>query len=548
MQATHSDAGIFTSKPSLMVQFPNPHAVFPQRLCLGKEGLVIMSLLTETLSAADVALLTLCGFLLWYLVSSTISWYRLRHIPGPFLAKFSYLWLAQVARGGRQYYAYRDLGKKYGPLVRVGPNELSTDDPEILRRAAAVRSPYGKDSWYLGGRFNPYHEAMFGTLDVRAHDKIKAQIGTTFGGREIPLLETGVDEQINGLVGNIRQQLSNDAKGGSSGLTEFASLMSYLTMDVITKAAFGQEFGYLKTNEDLYGFLKAVRENWPRVAMAVDVPLIRNIILSRLFLKLFGPSVTDTEGMGKLMGVAREYVSKRYLPDAKPQRDLLGSWIRNDLTQDRAEIEGLFMIIAGSDTTASALRLTMLHIMTCPRVYNKLKQEIRDTIVGGNVACPIQFEEAKRLSYLQAVVYEGLRMRPPAPGLYPKSVPPEGDIIHEKFIPGGTAIGMNTASLFSSTTEFGKDAAIFRPERFTEADEQKRAEMERLVELAFGYGRFQCSGKPIAFMELNKVYFELLRAFDFQIARPTGPWKSRSYSVFIEEDMWVQVSEAGNIG
>ncbi len=100
-------------------------------------------------------------------------------------------------------------------------------------------------------------------------------------------------------------------------------------------------------------------------------------------------------------------------------------------------------------------------------------------------------------------------MRAPAPGLYPKSVPPEGDMIHGKFIPGGTAIGMNTASLFSSTTHFGDDAAIFRPERFTEADEQKRTAMERLVELGFGYGRFQCAGKPVAFMELNKVYFEV---------------------------------------
>lgn len=100
-------------------------------------------------------------------------------------------------------------------------------------------------------------------------------------------------------------------------------------------------------------------------------------------------------------------------------------------------------------------------------------------------------------------------MRPPGLGLYAKSVPPEGDMIHGKFIPGGTAIGVNTASLFSSTANFGDDAALFRPERFTEADEQKRTEMERLVELGFGYGRFKCSGKPVAFMELNKVYFEV---------------------------------------
>ncbi|TRX98520.1 hypothetical protein FHL15_000594 [Xylaria flabelliformis] len=436
-----------------------------------------MSFLTETLSAAVLIRLTLGSFLLWYLISSAITWYRLRHVPGPFLAKFSYLWLARTSQGGRQYYFHRDLCKKYGPLVRVGPNELTTDDAEILRQAGAVRGSYGKDPWYVGTRFNPYHDVMFTTLDLPAHDKMKSRLGGTFGGREIPLLEPGFDEQVKALIDNIRGNLSNDASNGCGSLLDLAPLMSYLTMDVITKVAFGQEYGYLKANKDLYSFLKEVRENWPKLAMTVDVPLIRSIVLSPLFLKLFGPSVTDTKGMGKLMGVARDYVGKRYHPDAKPQRDLLGTWIRNGLTQDQAEMEGLFMIIAGSDTTASAIRITMLHVMTCPR----------------------------------AVVYEGLRMRPPAPGLYPKSVPPEGDVIHGKFIPGSTAIGMNTAALFSSTANFGDDAAIFRPERFADADEQKRTEMERLVELGFGYGRFQCSGKPVVFMELNKVYFEHTR-------------------------------------
>ena len=104
-----------------------------------------------------------------------------------------------------------------------------------------------------------------------------------------------------------------------------------------------------------------------------------------------------------------------------------------------------------------------------------------------------------------------LILRSPAPGLYPKTVPPEGDVVHGKFIPGGTAIGMNTSSILQSKVMFGKDADLFRPERFLEADEAKRIEMERNVELIFGYGRWMCAGKPIAFMELNKVFFEVSR-------------------------------------
>jgi cytochrome P450 len=101
-----------------------------------------------------------------------------------------------------------------------------------------------------------------------------------------------------------------------------------------------------------------------------------------------------------------------------------------------------------------------------------------------------------------------MRMRPPAPGLYPKDVPPGGDILHGKFIPGGTAIGMNTASLCRSTAHFGVDAELFRPERFL-VTEETRLHMERDLDLIFGYGKYMCVGKSVALMELGKVYFEV---------------------------------------
>lgn len=297
----HSNLDVFTS-PSSLLKIYLPSNIQSISAYRDRKSLAIMPFLTEILSSVDFFLLALSGFSLWYLISSAVTWYRLRHIPGPFLAKFSYLWLAQTAQGARQYYIYRDLCKKYGPLVRIGPNELTTDDPEILRRAGAVRGSYGKDQWYAGSRLNPYHDIMFSTLDIPAHDRMKSQIGATFGGREVPLLEPGVDEQVKSLINNIRQNLVNDTRNDSSSLLDLAPLISYFTMDVITKVAFGQECGYLKANDDLHSFLREVRDNWPKIEMTVNIPLIRNIMLSPLFLKLFGPSVTDTKGMGKLMG------------------------------------------------------------------------------------------------------------------------------------------------------------------------------------------------------------------------------------------------------
>lgn len=179
------------------------------------------------------------------------------------------------------------------------------------------------------------------------------------------------------------------------------------------------------------------------------------------------------------------------------------------------------MIVAGSETTASVIRVTVLHILSAPTVYNSLKHEVQEAIKDGRVSHqPIKIEEAKRLPYLQAVIYEGMRMRAPAPGLYPKVVPAGGDTLCGKFVPEGTAIGMNTSALLASTKLFGEDANLFRPERFLEVDEAKRTEMQRNVEMIFGYGRWMCAGKPVAHMELNKVFFEV----GIAIRRETKDW------------------------
>lgn len=107
------------------------------------------------------------------------------------------------------------------------------------------------------------------------------------------------------------------------------------------------------------------------------------------------------------------------------------------------------------------------------------------------------------------MIYESLRIRPVVPGLLFKEVPAGGDTINGKFIPGGTAIGTNLPSFLRNKTIFGPDADIFRPERFLELSPAALSEMHRNVELNFGYGRWMCAGKPLAQMELNKVFFEV---------------------------------------
>lgn len=57
----------------------------------------------------------------------------LASIPGPRFAAFSRFWYAYQVRNGRLLQLATTLHKKYGPAVRVGPNEVWFDSQEAFR-------------------------------------------------------------------------------------------------------------------------------------------------------------------------------------------------------------------------------------------------------------------------------------------------------------------------------------------------------------------------------------------------------------------------------
>lgn len=202
-------------------------------------------------------------------------------------------------------------------------------------------------------------------------------------------------------------------------------------------------------------------------------------------------------------------VAQRFGPSAKSHPDMLGSFIRHGLSQEEASGEALLQVVAGSDTSAGTLRAVMLNILTNPTTYRKLREEIDLAIATGKISSPVKDTEARQLPYLQAVIREGLRIMPPASGAFFKEVPPAGDVIDGKFIPGGTQIGSSPLGIHCSKKFFGVDADLFRPERWTMASPEKFAEMANTVDLVFHYGKYQCLGKSVALMEFNKIFVEV---------------------------------------
>jgi cytochrome P450 len=113
------------------------------------------------------------------------------------------------------------------------------------------------------------------------------------------------------------------------------------------------------------------------------------------------------------------------------------------------------------------------------------------------------------MPYLQAVIREGLRILPPATGFLYKRVPKGGDVIHGYFLPEGTRVGHCMFGVQHRKAFWGNDTDVFRPERWLEAGPERLKEMVAALDQVFGSGKFQCLGKTVAFMELNKVLVEV---------------------------------------
>ena len=228
--------------------------------------------------------------------------------------------------------------------------------------------------------------------------------------------------------------------------------------------------------------------------------------------------------------IAKKTVSERFGPSKKVQEDMLGSFVRHGLTNEEAVSESLFQMydqpdptllsyvlrscfisLAGSDTTATAIRTVMMFVISSTRVYNTLMAEIDRAEHQGNISSPVVYDaEAKKLPYLQACIKESLRLMPPITGISLKEVPLGGDIIHGYSLPSGTRVGLAQWAMQRKKNVFGADADVFRPERWLDANvsSERHLMMKRSTDLIFATGRYACLGRSVAFTELNKVLVE----------------------------------------
>ena len=173
-----------------------------------------------------------------------------------------------------------------------------------------------------------------------------------------------------------------------------------------------------------------------------------------------------------------------------------------DETELRDELMALLM--AGHETTATAIAWAMYWIHKQPEVKTKLLAELAGV---GREASPT---EISQLPYLSAVCHETLRRSPVAMFTFPRVAQESVEILGHTFTPGTTFLGC--IFLTHQREDLYPEPMAFRPERFLE---RKFSPYEFI---AFGNGARRCVGAALAQYELKLAIATLMSHYTFRLA------------------------------
>jgi cytochrome P450 len=221
-------------------------------------------------------------------------------------------------------------------------------------------------------KFELERDNLFSMHDEAAHMKLRAKMAAGYSGKENESMGGTVDKQVAAFIDLIDRKYVSDPNEYRP--MDFALKTQYFTLDVISALAFGKPFGYLTHDEDLHDYIKITTAYIPVMVTLGSVPWLADLLHSRLTRGLLSKE-SDKLGFSAFINVARKVVAERFAPEAKPQFDMLGSFIRSGLTPEEASSEVLLQIVAGSDTSASTIRAVVLHLLANASAYKKLQAE-----------------------------------------------------------------------------------------------------------------------------------------------------------------------------
>jgi cytochrome P450 len=189
--------------------------------------------------------------------------------------------------------------------------------------------------------------------------------------------------------------------------------------------------------------------------------------------------------------------------------DLLGMLIvAPNMSDDLIRDQLLTIMIAGHDTSTASLSWTLYLLGTHPEAMARAQAEA-DAVL--DLDDPPKADQLGRLSYLDMVFKEALRMYPPIHVGNRRTA--EDMSIAGYAVPAGTRV-MYSIYLSHRDKDLWPDPERFNPERFERGHDDKRPP---LTYVPFGGGPRNCIGASFAQVEAKVVLSRIMQKFDLQL-------------------------------
>ncbi|KAK5686540.1 hypothetical protein LTS10_002660 [Elasticomyces elasticus] len=379
-----------------------------------------------------VAIVGLCAILHRFYRASCDE---LRGVPGPPLARFTRAWeLLKTWQGDFEKTSIA-LHKRYGSIVRVGPNRYSISDPTAIRPIYGAGSKFSKSDFYLP--FGPPmldHKDVFSEMDNAKHAADRKKISNMYSMSGLASYEPYVDKVNAEFMARMddfaERQLSFD----------LFTWMQYYAFDVIGEITLGKSFGLIDAGNDKDGLLQAVDTANTKYAARMGLLPEFHIWYLRVAKAL---ALNDWNKVIQRV-ILREISSRMGSEKQSDREDFLAKCVT--LLQsgkigemDMNNVIGM-NIGAGSDTTGISLSATIYHLIQNPRCMERLREELKTAALDKKLSHPVTFRESQNLPYLQAVIKEALRMHPAVGTILPRVVPQGGVRLAGTYIPQGVSV------------------------------------------------------------------------------------------------------------
>lgn len=160
---------------------------------------------------------------------------------------------------------------------------------------------------------------------------------------------------------------------------------------------------------------------------------------------------------------------------------------------------------AGHDTSALLLTWALMLLATHPEWQDRARAEVA-RVCGED---PPSYDDLSKLTVLQMIIHETLRLYPPAT-LLPRMVFEDIHLTGGLHLPRGLSVWIPVLAIHHDVSIWGPDAHEFKPERF--------AAGRRPAFLPFAAGPRNCVGQAYALVEAKVVLAMLLSHFRIAIS------------------------------